>query len=57
MPLRGCGRVQRHGGANERLQGRFIDRVALMDIDDAPDVGVQAGRIGRPCVASKFVQG
>ena len=36
-------RVQRHGGANERLQRLFIDLVALMEIDGAPGVAFEAG--------------
>ena len=35
--------VQRHGGANERLQRLFIDLVALMEIDGAPGVAFEAG--------------
>ena len=31
-------RVQGHGGADERLQRRFIDRVALAQIDGTPGV-------------------
>src|SRR6476620_12569588 len=36
-------RVQRHGGANERLQRLFINLVALVDVDRAPDVAFKAG--------------
>src|SRR5918993_1497256 len=36
-------RVQGHGGADERLQRRLIDRVALMEIDGAPGVAFEAG--------------
>jgi hypothetical protein len=35
--------VERGGGADEGLQGRFVDVVALADIDGAPGVAVQAG--------------
>ncbi len=35
--------IERHGGTNEVLQGRLIDRVALVDVDGAPDVPLQAG--------------
>ena len=34
--------VHRHGGANERLQGPFIDLVALMEIDGTPGVAFEA---------------
>src|ERR1700704_6844185 len=36
-------RVQRHGGANERLQGLFINLVTLMEIDGTPGVAFEAG--------------
>src|SRR4051812_44024748 len=36
-------RVQRHGGANERLQRLVVDLVTLMDIDGAPHIAFQAG--------------
>src|SRR5688572_31493125 len=36
-------RVQRHGGANERLQRLFIDLVALVEIDGTPGVAFEAG--------------
>src|SRR3979490_3102844 len=36
-------RVQRHGGANERLQRLFINLVALMEIDGTPGVAFEAG--------------
>src|SRR5262249_11899325 len=39
----GFGRVQRHGGANERLQRPFINLVALMEIDGTPGVAFEAG--------------
>src|SRR5271163_4576781 len=42
-PLGGCGRVQCHGGANERLERLFIDLVALMEIDGTPGVPFEAG--------------
>src|SRR5262249_6077553 len=42
-PLGGWGRVQCYGGANERLQCRFIDLVALMEIDGTPGVAFEAG--------------
>src|SRR5687768_1516796 len=35
--------VQRSGSANERLQRLFINLVALMKIDGAPGVAVEAG--------------
>jgi hypothetical protein len=37
------GRVQCHGGANERLQRLFIDHVALVEIDGTPGVAFEAG--------------
>ncbi len=37
------GRVQCHGGANERLQRVFINLVALMEIDGTPGVACEAG--------------
>ena len=39
----GLGRVQRHGGADERLERLGIDLVALMEIDGAPRVAFEAG--------------
>src|SRR5262249_17752924 len=36
-------RVQRHGGANERLQRLFVDLVAVMEIDRTPGVAFEAG--------------
>src|SRR6185503_19719466 len=36
-------RVQRHRGANERLQRLFIDLVAFTDIDGAPHIAFEAG--------------
>ena len=39
----GFGLVQSHGAANERLQRLFIDLVALMDIDGASGVALEAG--------------
>ncbi len=41
--LAGSGRVQCHGGADERLERAFIDLVALMDIDGAPRIAFEAG--------------
>jgi hypothetical protein len=34
--------VQRHGGANERLQRLLVDRVALVEIDGAPHIAFEA---------------
>src|ERR1700757_4680667 len=47
-PLRGCtgrrlGVVQVHRGTNECLQRLFVDLVALMEVDGAPGVAVEAG--------------
>ena len=42
-PRAGLGRVQCHGGANERLQRLLVDRVALMEIDGAARVAFEAG--------------
>jgi hypothetical protein len=39
----GAGRIQCQGGANERLQCLFINLVALMEIDGAPGVAIEAG--------------
>jgi hypothetical protein len=39
----GAGRVQRHGGANERLPRLFIDLVTLMEIDGTAGVAFEAG--------------
>ena len=39
----GCGLVQGHGGANERLQRLFIYLVARMEIDGTPGVAFEAG--------------
>src|SRR5262249_37057525 len=36
-------RVQRHGGARERLPRLFVDLVAVMDIDGTPGVAFEAG--------------
>jgi hypothetical protein len=33
--------VKRHGGADERLQGLFIDPVALVEVDGAPRVALK----------------
>src|SRR5262249_22068679 len=35
--------VQRHGGANERLQRLFVNLVALMKVDGAPHIAFEAG--------------
>ncbi len=35
--------IQRHGGANERLERLLVDLVALADIDGAPHVAFEAG--------------
>ena len=35
--------IERHGRADEILQGRFIDLVALVDVDGAPDTPLEAG--------------
>jgi hypothetical protein len=35
--------IERHCGAEEILQGRFIDLVAVVNVDGAPDVPVEAG--------------
>ena len=35
--------IERHGSADEILQGRLIDLVAFVDVDGAPDIPVQAG--------------
>ncbi len=35
--------IERHCGADEIQQGRLIDLVALMDVDGAPDITVEAG--------------
>jgi hypothetical protein len=39
----GFGLVQGHGGANERLQRLFVYLLALMEVDGAPCVPVEAG--------------
>src|SRR5882724_7763158 len=36
-------RVQRHGGADERLERPFIDLDALMEVDGAPGGAFEAG--------------
>jgi hypothetical protein len=41
--LGGRGRVQCHGGANERLQHLFINLIALMEVDGTPGVAFEAG--------------
>src|SRR5437879_2587505 len=35
--------IERHCSADEVLQGRLIDLVALVDVDGAPDIPVEAG--------------
>jgi len=35
--------IERHGGADEILQGRLIDLVAFVDVDGAPDIAIEAG--------------
>src|SRR5207245_2260694 len=35
--------IERHCSANEILQGSLIDRVAVVDVDGAPDIPVEAG--------------
>ena len=35
--------IERHCSADEILQGRFIDLVAFVDVDGAPDIPVEAG--------------
>jgi hypothetical protein len=35
--------IERHGGADEILQGRLIELVAFVDVDGAPDIPVEAG--------------
>ena len=35
--------IERHGGADEILQGRLVDLVAFVDVDGAPDVALEAG--------------
>src|SRR3954453_20475968 len=39
----GWRRVQGHGGPNERLQGLLVQLVALVEIDRAPGVALEAG--------------
>ena len=39
----GLGHVQGNGGANESLQGLFVNAVALVKIDGAPDLAFEAG--------------
>jgi len=36
--------IERHGSADEILQGPLIDRVAFVDVDGAPDIPVEAGQ-------------
>ena len=35
--------IERHCSADEILQGRLIDPVALVDVDGAPDIPIEAG--------------
>jgi hypothetical protein len=35
--------IERHGSADEILQGRPIDLLAFVDVDGAPDIPVEAG--------------
>ncbi len=35
--------IERHCGADEILQGRLIDLVAITDVDGAPDIPIEAG--------------
>jgi hypothetical protein len=35
--------IERHCSADEILQGRLIDLFALVDVDGAPDIPVEAG--------------
>ena len=35
--------IERHGRADEILQGRLIHVVAFVDVDGAPDIPVEAG--------------
>src|SRR5439155_24519700 len=34
--------IDRHGSADEFLQGRLIDLVAFVDVDRAPDISLEA---------------
>jgi hypothetical protein len=35
--------IERHGSADEFLQGRLIDLIAFVDVDSAPDIPLEAG--------------
>ena len=35
--------IERHGSADEILQGRLINLVASVDVDGAPDIPLEAG--------------
>ena len=35
--------IERHGSADEILQGRLIDLVAFVDVDGAPDISLETG--------------
>src|SRR5690348_3093440 len=39
----GTGRVQRHGGANKSLERFLVEFLALMQVDGAPGVAIEAG--------------
>src|SRR5215813_4488345 len=51
--------IQRHSGADEILQCRLIELFALVDIDGAPDVPLEAGvkQAGRVLQHSAFGKG
>src|SRR5262245_42425245 len=38
-----AGNVQRHGRADERLQGRRVDLLVLVDVDGSSHVSIEAG--------------
>ena len=47
-PSRGLGfalafEIERYGGPDEPFQGRFIDLVAFVDIDGAPNIAFETG--------------
>ncbi len=35
--------IQAHGGPNEGLQGLFVQRVAFVEVDGAPDLAFETG--------------
>ena len=39
--------IERHGSADEILQGRLIDLVAFVDVDGAPGIPVEAAASSR----------